>query len=378
MILVFVGAGGSAAVDSEQYPTTVEFFNRLPPEITQLPLFKHVCDFLKTQKEDGQRIDIEEVLWRLNDLQNYFSLSRNTNTIAGWSMAENRICQFDSNILPGGSKPFLGGINNISVNRLTPLQKRINDLVHDFYVERPNLDKLSDWIILLQQLEKHGAVIEIFTTNYDLVLETVIDAAGINVKTGRQSDSETRLDTTLWDTSSGLQRGHGLLTKLHGSVDWQRWNDTIICSRAYMGDQKKHALLYPGYKGEPNKEKPDEELFAKFHEHLRTVVQQATKALFIGFSFRDEYINGILSELQPEIPKFVINTDESYPTSLDFLKGCKHFGNGLTAETVEACLRSLYPQNTQEYDDSDFKANSAYLDTLPPTSSSQSPSTKES
>lgn len=333
MILVFVGAGGSAAVESEQYPTTVEFFKRLPPEITKLPLFKHVCDFLKTQKKDGQRIDIEEVLWRLEDLQDYFSLSRNTNTIAGWSMAENRICQFDGNILPGGSQHFLGGVDNIVGNHLTPLQKNINDLVHDFYVQRPNPDKLSDWINLLQQLGKYGAIIEIFTTNYDLVLETVIDEVVINVKTGRQSDSETWLDTAFWDTPSGLERGHGLLTKLHGSVDWQRWNDTIICSRAYMGDQRRHALLYPGYKG-----KPDQEPFIKFHEHLRTVAQEATKALFIGFSFRDDYINSILADLPSGIPKCVINTDDSLP-DLDFLNGCEHFNDGFTEEAVEACLQ---------------------------------------
>ena len=68
MILVFVGAGGSAAVDPKQYPTTVEFFNRLPPgDITgSSPSFKQSLWLPeRTQKEDGQRIDIEEVLWRL-------------------------------------------------------------------------------------------------------------------------------------------------------------------------------------------------------------------------------------------------------------------------------------------------------------------------
>ena len=338
MILVFVGAGGSAAVDSEQYPTTVEFFERLPGEITQDPLFILVCEFLRTQKEDGQPIDIEEVLWSLDKLQKYFSLSRDPNTLEGWMMTENRLGRLNVNM--NASDNILEGMFAINGNQLLPLQKRINDLVHEFYVERPKPDKLSNWISLLQQLGKYGTVIEIFTTNYDLVLETAIeiDKGVINVKTGRQSDSETRLDTTLWDTSSGLWREHGLLTKLHGSVDWQRWNDTIICSRAYLGDQRRHAILYPGYKGEPDKEKPDEELFAKFHEHLRAVVQKAIKALFIGFSFRDEYINSILSELRPEIPKFVITKDDSLP-DLPFLNGCQHFNDGLTTETVEACIQ---------------------------------------
>ena len=64
MILVFVGAGGSAAVNPEQYPTTVEFFNRLPDYIEQEPLFIQIREFLETSKR-GQPIDIEEILWNL-------------------------------------------------------------------------------------------------------------------------------------------------------------------------------------------------------------------------------------------------------------------------------------------------------------------------
>ena len=41
MILVFVGAGGSAAVDLDQYPTTVEFFESLPGEIKNLLRFSN-------------------------------------------------------------------------------------------------------------------------------------------------------------------------------------------------------------------------------------------------------------------------------------------------------------------------------------------------
>ena len=332
MILVFVGAGGSAAVDPEQYPTTVGFFERLPEEITQDPLFTIVSEFLGTQKEDGQPIDIEEVLWSLDKLQEYSSLSRDPNTLEGWMMSRGlRRLHANMNAFDG----ILSGMSEIEGNLLVPLQKRINDLVHEFYVERPKLDKLSNWTTLLQQLGRYGAFIEIFTTNYDLVLETVVGETVINVKTGRQSDSETRLDTTFWDTPSRLERGHGLLTKLHGSVDWQRWNDNIICSRVYLGDQRRHAILYPGYKGEP-----DQEPFIKFHEHLRTVTQKAMKALFIGFSFRDDYINSILAELPSEIPKFVITKDDPLP-DLPFLNGCGHFNGGFTEEAVEACLQHV-------------------------------------
>lgn len=335
MILVFVGAGGSAAVDPEQYPTTVEFFNRLPWEITQDPLFTLVCEFLRTQKEDGQPTDIEEVLWSLDKLQEYFSLSRDPNTLEGWMMASGRLNQLKDDTLPGGSKPLLGGMYRIIVDRLIPLRDRINSLVHEFYVASPDKDKLRDWVNLLREIEKCDPRIEIFTTNYDLVLETVIHEAEVKVVTGRVPALEMRLDPSFWDKDSELHRDCGRLTKLHGSVDWQLRDDSIICSTLYTEDPRKHSILYPGFKGEPK-----EEPFTKFHEHLREAVRKADAAIFIGFAFRDEYINTILSDFRPDIRKYVINKDASLP-GLAFLTECAHFSAGLTEETVEECIGSL-------------------------------------
>ena len=36
MILIFAGAGASYSIDKEQYPTTVEFWERLPDEIKMM------------------------------------------------------------------------------------------------------------------------------------------------------------------------------------------------------------------------------------------------------------------------------------------------------------------------------------------------------
>ena len=77
MILVFVGAGGSAAVNPDQYPTTVEFFKRLPGDITQEPLFVCIREFLEARK-GGKEIDIEEVLWNLDEFRDYCQASYDT------------------------------------------------------------------------------------------------------------------------------------------------------------------------------------------------------------------------------------------------------------------------------------------------------------
>ena len=108
-----------------------------------------------------------------------------------------------------------------------------------------------------------------------------------------------------------------------------------ICSDIYTEDPKKHSILYPGFKGEP-----DEEPFIKFHEHLRAVVSNAAAAIFIGFAFRDEYINTILSGLRSDIPRYVINKDAPLP-DLAFLEGCEHSNEGFTAEAVEDGIKHL-------------------------------------
>jgi len=334
MILVFAGAGGSAAVDSEQYPTTAGFFEHLPGDITRDPLFIKVREFLRSQKGE-EPIDIEEVLWNLDKLQDYFQASRNTNEIAGWIMAENRINQLINNV--GDLSNLLNGMSNLEPQILN-LKNRINAQVYNFYATPPDPEKLSDWIRLLKGLEDIDSAIQIFTTNYDIVLETVIKGAGIKVETGRRSDGiQMKLDTTCWDHPNALIDDMGRLTKLHGSVDWQHHNEDIIVGNPnFTGDHQNHLILYPGYKGEP-----EEEPFRSFHDFLGGVAKEAKAAIFIGFAFRDDHINDILRlNLPPRTPTYIINTDKSVP-QLEFLMKHEHFRDGLTAEAVKACLQHL-------------------------------------
>ena len=338
MNLVFVGAGGSAAVNPNQYPTTVEFFKRLPGDITQEPLFVYIREFLEARK--GQKpIDIEEVLWNLDEFQDYCKVSCDTETIAGWVMAH-RINQLTG--APADLSHLRNGMHTLGETQIKNLKDKINALVYNFYAEPPSNDELADWVRLLKGLAERDSIIEIFTTNYDMVLEHAIGLAQINVETGRSFDGiQTRLDTTLWDTSGEpIENKYGRLTKLHGSVDWQHQNGDIVAGNSnFTGNHQKHLILYPGYKGEP-----DIEPFRKFHEHLKAVVRKTDAAIFVGFSFRDEYINTILLNLPSEVPKLVINKADQLPTG-PFLTGCTHFKDGLTAESVESCIWNLSPKS---------------------------------
>ena len=155
MILVFAGAGGSAAVNPDQYPTTVEFFKRLPGDITQEPLFVKIREFLEAQKGQGQPIDIEEVLWNLDKLRDYFKASCDTNAIPGWIMANQRINQLIGS--PDLSN-ILNRMRQLEENQIKILKGKINALVYDFYAQHPSDDELTDWVQLLKGLAKHYSV----------------------------------------------------------------------------------------------------------------------------------------------------------------------------------------------------------------------------
>ena len=338
MILVFVGAGGSASIDPKQYPTTVEFFNRLPEDVRGNNLYSLIYDFLNSHKEGGKSIDIEEVLWTIDELQSFFENIFDVRRITGWAMNNNLLSRLSGSVLDTSS---LWGYTEFFSAQCSDLKDLINTLVYDLYADCPTKNQLKDWMFLLQQLQELDPVVEIFTTNYDRVLEMAAKVSRLEIEDGRKpNDLEMVLDTTVWDTPGKPFNDHGRLTKLHGSVDWQRSSDgTIVMSSVPTENHKKQVVLYPGFKGEPK-----EEPFIKFHEHLRAVVTRARAAIFVGYSFRDKYINDILSgNLPKEVPKYVItkNLPSPIPSFLDPDHNSTHNDNGFTRDTVAKCLGSI-------------------------------------
>ena len=353
MILVFAGAGASAAVDRNQYPTTAEFFARLPSEITNKPWFKAVSEFLVEKYED-QTVDIEDLLETLREMQDFCKNAHDTSTISGRMLCptEDRLRNIDREgrgNLHREHRQILIGFLRSDDRSLELLQKEINALVYELYAALPSEAKLYCWKRLLTRISTAPQHVELFTTNYDVVLEQAIldDILKNEIETGRIDDGlGRRLDPSYWDPClepQDLENRKGLLTKLHGSVDWLRvGNGKIVTgSQGFTGDHNNHLALYPGHKGEPLKEP-----FKAFHSHLRRMVRSADAAIFVGYSFRDEYINQILSGLSPGVPKYVItkekSTEQDQGTQIpEFLSDAERVREGFTRDSVNYCLESL-------------------------------------
>jgi hypothetical protein len=80
--------------------------------------------------------------------------------------------------------------------------------------------------------------------------------------------------------------------KIHGSLDWHIDNANNI-TRSIVSttpdDPNSVPLIYPGFKGFI-----ENEPFKSFHDRLALDMNEAYAAIFIGFAFRDQYINFIL------------------------------------------------------------------------------------
>lgn len=333
-ILVLAGAGASKAVNPKAYPTTVEFFANLPDEVKNEAFFSKIAEYLQA-KTKSEIIDIEQWLWAAAEIRTFFQSASNRSTPSGWLLHNNRI----SGILGVSADvgPFLH-VGQQANTRIESLENLVQQQVYSWYHREPELDELeATWIPLLKYLAKNGQPVEIFTTNYDLILEAAIEHGQLPIETGRSRGVLPRLQEEFWMDSSRQATNNrtGLLTKLHGSVDWSRGNGKIYCGTPlYRGNHKDHVIIYPGFKGVPT-EKP----FTLFHEHFLQTVGETTLVLAIGFAFRDEYINQMLRDQLPRDTKMiVINPDANLKTPLPDQQ-IKHIKKPFARDAIEAAIR---------------------------------------
>lgn len=325
MILVFAGAGASKATNPDLYPTTREYYEKLSGDVKNDEIFKSVENYLfKSKPQDNAIVDIEEILWALDDLILLSTQTVNQNNLIGTILSNDKFVKLAIQEKPLVVQNFFRNISH----KAGELVKKINVHVYDLYSKLPAQDNLEiGWIPLLDKLLQREERIEIFSTNYDQVIESAIeiissDSKMPKIKTGRLLTVQPHLDLGIWENSASEleQNNGGIFTKLHGSIDWSKSGNTIyVGNPLYSGDQNRHVIIYPGFKDRDSAifEKP----FNLFHEHFKSVVSKAGIFVFIGFAFRDSAIKKILeTQMSPNAKVYVIDPKPNhslvnFPTS---------------------------------------------------------------
>lgn len=350
-IVVFVGAGASRGVSEEKYPMALDFRRRLPDTITKQPLFTTLDEHLRGSGLNEQ-VDIEHVLLELNRLHDSAVEWTTVNHFASRLLRKNNIETITQLAVPG---PQIHQQFEALRQVVAKLQDQINERVYDYYSQSPDKQELErSWLPLLRWLGAAGfASINVVTTNYDLVIESALEAmSSAPVNTGFRGGLLPGIDLEAW---RGTDMPMGMLTKLHGSVDWKLGNGSTdvnpVIRRGHPefdGDHGKRLILYPGFKGVPSREP-----FVSFHDYFRRTLQSATHVLFIGFAFRDEYINSIIAAaLQPSSRVAVVDPIETLPGK-PFLTNALHmkqwFGHERSGSVLALAGRA--PFVTENLDD---------------------------
>jgi hypothetical protein len=330
--LIFAGAGASKAVNSAEFPTTLEFFEKLPSEITETQLFQQVVGFIKSQKDD-EIVDIEEVLWTLQNLLSFCKDYSRNSTFTAFMLQGNRLAQ------PLGAGHNLGHLDTAirrAYSDVERLVSQINARVYELYAHEPDESALrGNWIPLLKELKAREWRTDIVTTNYDTVIETAISAVyptDYDRFVGLRGRTRKQLDLNAWQQTDPKK---GLLTKIHGSLDWQISGKSIFTgSPVYTGDHAKHAIIYPGFKGTETAY-----YFSLMHRYFGDRVEEADVLMFIGFAFRDEYVNRILERTRPSALVFVLNPVE--PQTMPSRGKVQHIAEVFGKSSVTKLLGSL-------------------------------------
>lgn len=331
-VLIFAGAGASKAVNSAEFPTTLEFFEKLPTEITGTQLFQQVVGFIRTQKSD-EVVDIEEVLWTLQNLLSFCNDYVHNSTFTAFMLQDNRLAQ------PLGAGHAFGSLDGAIRRGLTEVERlvsQINARVYELYAHEPDESALrTNWIPLLNELKSREWRTDIITTNYDTVIETAISSVYPNEYdrfVGLRGRTRKQLDLNAWQNSDP---DRGLLTKIHGSLDWQISGRSIfVGSPVYTGDHSKHAIIYPGFKGTETAQ-----YLSIMHRYFGDRVEEADVVMFIGFAFRDEYVNRILERTRPSGLVFVLNPVK--PDTMPPRGKVHHVAEGFDRSSVTKLLANL-------------------------------------
>lgn len=275
----FISAGCPLAVEMEEdkYP--------LIPDMKRL--FDHVTE--KLTSKDGKPSNYDKLIKEIKSTERK---DDNLEDILSFVRSLKEVAQ-------GG-----GTVRGLKEEELIQLEEDICALiVKKFSVELPKqtpYHKLAKWISSIDR----DKAIEIFTTNYDLLMEQALEETSIPYFDGFVGSRQSFFD--LRSVEENLIPVHwARLWKIHGSINWfQKQNKEVFRSDAFKNDEKDASyLIYPSHlKYDQSRKMP----FLALSDQLSRFLKQPSAALIMsGYSFNDEHINDT-----------IVNALKSNPTAI--------------------------------------------------------------
>lgn len=133
--------------------------------------------------------------------------------------------------------------------------------------------------------------VQIFTTNYDVLVEEALEAIGVPYFDGFMGAEEPFFDLPSMELDK-LPARWARLWKLHGSIGWTQKNGRIFRWPAQF--VTTGYVIHPSHlKYEDSRRMP----YLAMSDRLSAFLQQSPAVLVVcGYSFRDQHINEVLSQ----------------------------------------------------------------------------------
>lgn len=271
---------------------------------------------------------------------------------------------------------FLRGLKEVSVGNsvrgftnenLVELEKNIcNKIVEKLEVNLPDKEtpyhKLAQWISIDREKP-----IEVFTTNYDLLLEEAFEDLSIPYFDGFVGSRQSFFDLRAVEDNL-IPKHWTRLWKIHGSINWfQKENKEVYRSSLTKANGDSY-LIYPSHlKYEQSRKMPYLALIDQLNRFLRL---PNSLMVLSGYSFNDEHLNDtILSALKANPNSMVIallfdtltldnpgEMVERYPKAIQLAKNRNNLALWSSDEAMIGTVRGKW-KITSEMEDEDNLAN---------------------
>lgn len=189
-----------------------------------------------------------------------------------------------------GNEP-IRGVEMDSLQRIdTAICGIVRKYVHKSLPATDNAYKsLAMWVSAARRL----APIQLFTTNYDLLIEQALENRRIAYFDGFMGSHEPIFDLEAIEEDT-LPARWTLLWKLHGSINWSQDKTGNIIRRPVDPDDQSSVLIYPSHlKYDQSRRLP----YLAMMDRLKTFLRKPGAVLIsCGFSFRDQHINEVIDQ----------------------------------------------------------------------------------
>lgn len=216
------------------------------------------------------------------------------------------------------------------------------------------LEQLKQWVNLRDtgQSEYYGNLfnfqnqyqyaLRIFSLNYDLCIEK-------NIPSGKSLERGFDRTDRLWSWKPfepPMDEPNIYLYKLHGSIDWERQDDRLRLKELDTTSPNPDLIFGTDYK----MQYIDPYLFY-FYE-FRKYSLEAKVIVSIGYSFRDQHINGILTQalrmdanrriiiVSPDADKILQRVESPTEQYIPVMKTAKEFLETFTISNLESLITS--------------------------------------